>query len=146
MSNKEYKDLIKQILPKNTSYKKIVISFIIGGLIGVLAQLLVNFYLLFDGINKNTACNLMMITFIFLSSLFTALGFFDDLVSKAGAGLIIPITGFSHSTTSSALEYRKEGLVYGIGSNVFKLSGTVILYGIVSAYTFGIIRYVMFGG
>ena len=78
--------------------------------------------------------------------MFTALGFFDKLVNFARCGLIIPITGFAHSMTSSAMEYRKEGLVTGIGMNIFKLSGTVILYGVVSAYIFGIIRYVIFGG
>ena len=88
----------------------------------------------------------MMVTLIFVSSLLTAFGFFDNLVSKAEAGLIVPITGFSHSTTSSAMEYRKEGLVYGIGANIFKLSGSVILYGTVSACIFGLIRYIIFGG
>ena len=146
MSNSEYKSLIKKVLPKSNILKKACISFLVGGFIGVLAQVLVNFYTSFDGISKNNACNLMMVTIIFFSSLFTALGFFDDLVFKAGAGLIIPITGFSHSTTSSALEYRKEGLVYGIGANIFKLSGSVILYGVVSAYVFAIIRYILFGG
>ena len=88
----------------------------------------------------------MMITLIFISSLLTGLGVFDKLVTLCGAGLIIPITGFAHSTTSSAMEYRKEGLVNGIGSNIFKLSGTVILYGVISSYIFGIIRYIIFGG
>lgn len=88
----------------------------------------------------------MMVTFIFISSLLTGLGIFDKLVTKFGAGLIIPITGFSHSMTSSAMEYRKEGMVTGIGMNIFKLSGTVILYGVVSAYIFGIIRFIIFGG
>ena len=146
MNKDKYKKLTKEILPKNTSIKKIVISFVVGGLIGVLGQLLVFFYSSFEGISKTEAGNLMMVTLIFFASLFTTLGFFDDLVTKAGAGLIVPITGFSHSTTSSAMEYRKEGLVYGIGANIFKLSGSVILYGIVSAYVFGIIRFVFFGG
>ena len=70
---------------------------------------------------------------------------FDKLVTMFGAGLIVPITGFSHSTPSSALEYKKEGLVNGIGSNIFKLSGTVILYGIVSAYIVGIIKIIIGG-
>ena len=88
----------------------------------------------------------MIITLIFISSLLTGLGVFDKLVTMFGAGLIIPITGFAHSTTSSAMEYRKEGLVSGIGSNIFKLSGTVLMFGVVSAYIFGIIRLIIFGG
>lgn len=145
MDKEKYSKLTKAILPK-TNIKKIIIAFISGGMIGLLAEVLVNIYLGIDGISKIEASNLMMVTFIFFSSLFTALGFFDDLVTKYGAGLIIPITGFSHSTTSSAIEYRKEGLVYGIGANIFKLSGSVILYGVVSAYIFGIIRFIIFGG
>ena len=146
MNKDKYKKMTKEILPSNTNIKKFVIAFLVGGLIGVLAQGLVCFYSSFQGISKTEAGNLMMVTFIFVSGLFTGIGFFDYLVCKFGAGLIIPITGFSHSTTSSAIEYRKEGLVYGIGANIFKLSGSVILYGIVSAYIFGIIRYVIFGG
>ena len=129
-----------------TGLSKLIIAFIVGGIVGVIGQLLITFYSSFESISESTASNLMMVTLIFLSSLFTGLGFFDHLVSKFGAGLIVPITGFSHSTTSSAMEYRKEGLVYGIGSNIFKLSGSVILYGVVSAYIFGIIRYIIFGG
>jgi len=146
MSEKEYKELTKRIIPSSFKLKKLIIAFIVGGIVGVIGQLLITFYSSFESISESTASNLMMVTLIFLSSLFTGLGFFDHLVSKFGAGLIVPITGFSHSTTSSAMEYRKEGLVYGIGSNIFKLSGSVILYGVVSAYIFGIIRYIIFGG
>ena len=83
---------------------------------------------------------------MFLSCLFTAIGFFDNWVSKAGAGLFVPISGFAHATTSSALEYKREGLVMGIGANIFKLSGSVILYGVIAAYVFGIVRFMFFGG
>ena len=83
----------------------------------------------------------MMITLIFFSCFFTALGFFDNLVTKCGAGLFLPITGFAHATVSSAMEDRKEGLVFGIGSNIFKMSGSVILYGVVSSYICALIKY-----
>ena len=146
MDKRTYKDLIKKYLPKSTNIRSLIISFVVGGIIGLLAQFLVDFYSSFNEINVIEASNLMMVTFIFISSLLTALGFFDKLVTKFSAGLIIPITGFSHSMTSSAMEYRKEGFVTGIGMNIFKLAGTVILYGVVSAYIFGIIRFVLFGG
>ena len=87
----------------------------------------------------------MLITFIFLGCLFTALGFFDKWVTFAKCGLIIPITGFAHSIMSAALEFRKEGFVTGIGANMLKLAGTVIIYGIVSAYVFGILRLILGG-
>ena len=83
---------------------------------------------------------------IFLSSLFTALGFFDNWVSVCKCGLIIPITGFAHAMMSATLEYRKEGMITGIGANMFKLAGSVIVFGVVSAYVFGLIRLLIFGG
>jgi len=141
----EYKRLVNKHIPK-PNIKVYILSFFIGGLIGVIGQLLINMFLLFDSVSKQLAGNLMMISLIFIASFLTGLGIFDKLVTKFSAGLIIPITGFAHSMTSSAMEYRKEGLVTGIGMNIFKLAGTVILYGIVSAYIFGIIRYIIFGG
>ena len=87
----------------------------------------------------------MIVTLIFISSLFTALGFFDKIIEKVRCGIIIPITGFAHAMTSAALEYRKEGFVLGLGSNIFKLTGSVILYGVISAYIFGLIRLFVIG-
>ena len=146
MEKEKYKKLTNKYKPKENKIKNMIKAFISGGLIGLFGQLLICFYSSFESISKNEAASLMMVTIIFLSCLFTALGFFDNWVSKLGAGLFVPITGFAHATTSSALEYKKEGFVFGIGSNIFKLSGSVILYGIVSAYIFGIIRYIFFGG
>ncbi len=88
----------------------------------------------------------MIMTLVFIACLFTAFGFFDNWVAFAKCGLIIPITGFAHSMTSSGMEYRKEGPIYGVGSNVFKLAGSVIFYGVVSAWTFGMIRLLIMGG
>ena len=88
----------------------------------------------------------MIVTLIFVGCLLTCLGFFDSAVKWAGAGLIVPITGFAHSMTSAAMEYRKEGLILGIGANIFKLAGSVILYGVVSAYIFGFLRLIIMGG
>ncbi len=146
MQKDKYNELIKKHTPKENKMKNMIIAFIVGGLIGLFGQLLITFYSSFNEISKDEAASLMMVTIIFLSCLFTALGFFDNWVSKAGAGLFIPISGFAHATTSAALEYKREGFVFGIGSNIFKLSGSVILYGVISAYVFGIIRFVFFGG
>jgi stage V sporulation protein AC len=96
--------------------------------------------------SRSDSSTLMIVVFIFLASLFTALGFFDNLVSFFRCGLIIPITGFAHSIMSAALDYKKEGPIYGVGSNVFKLAGSVIYYGVVSAAVFGVIRFILFGG
>ena len=95
--------------------------------------------------SRSDSSTLMIVVFIFLASLFTALGFFDNLVSYFRCGLIIPITGFAHSMTSSSLDYKNEGPIYGIGSNMFKLAGSVIIYGVVAAWFFGMIRYLIGG-
>ena len=97
-------------------------------------------------IPRKEAGVVVILTLIVIASILTALGIFDSWVSKLKCALIIPITGFAHSMTSAALEYRKEGLVLGIGANIFKLAGTVILYGIVSVYVFGILRIIILGG
>ena len=88
----------------------------------------------------------MIITLIFIGCLLTCLGFFDKWVNFAKAGLIIPITGFAHAMMSAALDYRREGMVTGIGASMFKLAGSVIIFGVVSAYVFGLIRILLFGG
>ena len=145
MDNKEYLKLVKKHTPKENILKNIFISFIFGGMVGLLGNLLVNIYSCIFNISSNDGAILMIITLIFISCLFTALGFFDKWVSFARCGLIIPITGFAHAMMSSALEYRKEGFVTGIGTNMFKLAGSVIVFGICSAFIFGLIKFIIIG-
>ena len=94
---------------------------------------------------RSMAGTYIILIMIFLASFCTALGFFDKLVSKFKCGLLIPITGFAHSIASSILDYKNEGFIYGFGSNVFKLAGSVLLYGIVAAVTMAMIRYLLGG-
>ena len=121
------------------------VSFISGGSLGFLAEVIIELFCRYFSFSRADASTIMLVLFIFVASLFTALGFFDKWVSTFKCGLLIPITGFAHSMTSSALDYRNEGPIYGIGSNMFKLAGNVILYGIVSAWFFGTIRYLLGG-
>ncbi len=146
MNKERYKELTSKIVPEENKTKNGIIAFLTGGLIGFLGQVIVT--ILENNLNvaHKDATTIMIVILIFLASLSTAMGFFDNLVSKARAGLIVPITGFAHAMTSSMIDYKKEGLVTGIGSNAFKLTGSVILYGVLSAYVFGIVRYLFFGG
>ena len=146
MEKTDYKKIVDKYKAKENRVKNGIVAFVVGGLIGVLAEFLIQIYSYFLDISTRDASVFMIVTLIFVSSLFTALGFFDKIVTFARCGLIIPITGFAHSMTSAGLKYKKEGLVYGIGSNIFKLAGSVILYGVVSAWFFGMIRYFLFGG
>lgn len=146
MNKEGYKELTSKIVPEENKTKNGIIAFLTGGLIGFLGQVIVTILENNFNVAHKDATTIMIVILIFLASLFTAIGFFDNLVSKARAGLIVPITGFAHAMTSSMIDYKKEGLVTGIGSNAFKLTGSVILYGVLSAYVFGIVRYLFFGG
>lgn len=142
MENTKYKKIVEKHKPNENKTKYAIVAFLVGGLVGLLGEILIRVYIALFSISRNDASTYMLVTFIFLASLMTALGFFDKLVTKAKAGLLIPITGFAHSMTSAALDYKNEGPIYGVGSNVFKLAGSVIFYGVVSAWFFGIIRYI----
>lgn len=146
MNKERYKELTSKIVPEENKTKNGIIAFLTGGVIGFLGQVIVTVLENNFNVAHKDATTIMIVILIFLASLSTAMGFFDNLVSKARAGLIVPITGFAHAMTSSMIDYKKEGLVTGIGSNAFKLTGSVILYGVLSAYVFGIVRYLFFGG
>lgn len=146
MEKNKYKSLIDKYTPKENRLYNSLIAFIIGGLMGVLGQLLIDLYSYLLSVPSKQAAVFMIITLIFLSCLFTSLGFFDKVVNFAKCGLIIPITGFAHSMMSATLEYKREGIVTGMGANMFKLAGTVIMSGVVSAYFFGLLRVLIMGG
>ena len=146
MEKKEYKKIVDRHKPKETRVQNAIISFLVGGLVGLIGQGLIDFYANWLEISTKDASVFMIVTLVFIASLFTALGFFDKWVTFARCGLIIPITGFAHSMTSAGIEYKKEGPIYGLGSNIFKLAGSVILYGVVSAWFFGLLRLIIMGG
>jgi stage V sporulation protein AC len=146
MEKKMYDEIVKKHAPKEDRLKNESIAFLVGGLMGVLGQFLLEVYSYYLNIPTKEAGTFMIITLIFIGCLFTCFGFFDNIVKFCGAGLIVPITGFAHSMMSAALDYRKEGMINGLGANMFKLAGSVIVFGVVSAYIFGLIRLVLFEG
>ena len=146
MNSKIYKEIVDKNTPKEDSLKSAIISFLVGGLLGFLSELLLRGDCLWFVLPRKEAGVLVILTLIVIASILTATGVFDLLVSKFKMALIIPITGFAHSMSSAALEYKNEGLVLGIGANIFKLAGTVILFGVVSVYLFGIVRLLIMGG
>lgn len=125
-----YQELVDSVTPKENKWKNMIIAFVSGGVMGLLSELLVS---VFD-------VNIMLIIWIVLASILTGMGVFDDFVDKFKMGVIIPITGFSHSVTSSSIDYKSEGLITGIGSNYMKLAGSVILYGIVTSTVLALLR------
>ena len=145
MKEKEYLELVKEYTPSPNYFKNESVSFLVGGLMGLGSEFLLEWYQVLFHMPRKESGVLVILTLILVASFLTALGFFDVLVSKVKSGLIIPITGFAHSMTSAALEYRSEGFVLGIGASIFKLAGSVILYGVVAVYFFGLIRLVLLG-
>ena len=140
-----YKEIADLHKAKENKLGNCFISFICGGVMGFLSELIIECLINWFGLTRTISSTYMIIIFIFISCLFTALGFFDKLVTKFKCGLIIPITGFAHSVMSSSLDAKNEGFIYGIGSNMFKLAGSVIVYGIVSAFILALIRYLIGG-
>lgn len=146
MDKKKYQKIVDKHKATESRGLNLLIAFVVGGIVGALGQFLIEFYSYYLNISTKDASVFMIVTLIFFATLFTAFGFFDKWVTFAKCGLIIPITGFAHSMASAGIEYKKDGPIYGLGSNLFKLSGSVILYGIVSAWAFGLIRYLLLGG
>lgn len=146
MDKKIYKKIADMHKAEENRVGNAITAFVVGGIVGLLGEAIIEGLCCISHISRTDASTYMIIIMIFVASLSTALGFFDKLVTKFKAGLLIPITGFAHSMTSAALDYRKEGPIYGLGSNIFKLAGSVILYGIVSAWFFGMIRFLIGGG
>ena len=138
MNNEEYEKIIKKYIKEDNIFKNMIIAFISGGLIGMLGEfltkVLLNYYELKD------AYLMVFIIFIIIGSLLTGFGVFDKVLSICKCGLIVPSTGFANTMTSSAMDARSEGFIKGIGSSIFKLTGSIILYGIIFGIIFGYIR------
>ena len=143
MKSTRYNKVADKHKAKEARLMNALVAFLSGGVVGFLGELIIEIICKVSTLSRENASTIMIVIFILFASLSTALGFFDNLVKKFRCGLLIPITGFAHSMTSSALDYRGEGFIYGIGANLFKLAGSVILYGVVSAWFFGTIRYLI---
>lgn len=146
MEKERYKRIVDKYTPKEDRLKNVLISFFVGGIMGLIGQALVDIYSYCFNIPTKEASVFMIVTLIFVGCLLTCFGWFDKLVNFAKCGLIVPITGFAHAMMSAALEYRREGMVTGIGANMLKLAGSVIIFGVVSAWGFGLIRMLIMGG
>lgn len=145
MDKKSYAKLVKELSPKEPKLKNAIIAFVIGGLIGIFTEAVASFIMYSFALSKTDSYIWTMILTIFIVVLLTALGKFDNVVSKIKCGLIIPTTGFAHSVASCALDYKKDGLITGLGSNFFKLAGSVILFGIISSFILVVIEVIIHG-
>lgn len=140
---KEYQLLAKSKEPGRPLLANCVKAFLAGGFICVLGQAISLFYTTFFDFTERTASDPTAATLIFLAAMLTGLGVYDHIAQWAGAGTAVPVTGFSNAIASAAIEHRSEGFVLGVGGNMFKLAGPVIVYGVVSAFFVSLIRYII---
>ena len=142
MTNQEYERLVNAKAKPSPMGKNLLWAFLVGGAISVLGQGLLDLYAGW-GLDQDQAGTAVSVTLIFLSALFTGLGWFDKLAKHAGAGTLVPITGFANAMVSPALEFKSEGLILGTGARLFTVAGPVLAYGIGASVIYGLILWVM---
>lgn len=132
--------MTREKTPSSPTFKNTLFAFVIGGLICVVGQLISNWYKTL-GLDKEAVSALTAATMVFLGAFFTGVGLYDKLAKVAGAGSLVPITGFANSIVSPAMEFKSEGLIMGIGAKMFVIAGPVLVYGITASVIYGIILY-----
>ena len=140
--NQEYNDYVKQVTPKHNLPKNMAAAFLVGGSICLIGQGILNFcrYLGMDTETSASWCSLIL---VFGSVVLTGLNIYPKLAKFAGAGTLVPITGFANSVAAPAVEFQKEGQVFGIGCKIFTIAGPVILYGIFSSWVLGLLYWIL---
>lgn len=136
-----YDKQVKKYHPKTNYLFNCLKAFLVGGVICAIGEGIQNIYISYFDFTKETAGNPTVATLILISVILTGFGVYDKIGQFAGAGSAVPVTGFANTMASAAIEHRSEGLVLGIATNMFKLAGNVIVFGVVAAYVVGLIRY-----
>lgn len=140
MNKKEYTEYVKKKTKKSPIYKNCAFAFLIGGTICALGQGLKGIYSYLTGDEKITSA-LVCISLIFLSALLTGIGVYDNIARFAGAGTLVPITGFANAVSSAAIDNKSEGYILGVGAKMFIIAGPVIVFGLFSGAVYGVIYY-----
>lgn len=142
ISNKQYDEMVKKASPNSPIVLDCIKAFLIGGAICCFGQLL--FYIFRkSGMSLDESCSLVSIALIIITAILTGIGVFDKIAKHAGAGTIVPITGFANSVVSPAMEFKSEGFIMGTGASIFKVAGPVILYGTTAASVYGLIYFIV---
>ena len=138
MTAKEFQKAAEKAIPLSKSYKNIPMAFLSGGALCALGQFIINFALSF-GLEKDVASTCGSISLIILSAVLTGLNVYDSIAKHAGAGTLVPITGFANSMVSPAMEFKSEGYILGLGAKMFSIAGPVLVYGISASVIYGLI-------
>lgn len=141
MQKEEYKKLTEKTTRNSTVFKDCLGAFLIGGLICVIGQAILNLYTQVFMIDEETARILESVTLVFLSALFTGIGLYDSIAKIGGAGTLVPITGFANAVVSPAMEFKAEGLILGMAPKMFIIAGPVIVFGVFASVVYGIVYY-----
>ena len=144
MTQKQYAKMVKEVCPKSPLWKDCICAFVIGGLICTLGQGLTELYGSI-GLPKQDAGTAASMTLVALSALLTGLSLYDDIARVAGAGTLVPITGFANAVVSAAIEFKTEGRILGTGAKMFTIAGPVIVYGTLSAVVYGGVLWLLGG-
>ncbi len=142
LDSKSYKKYAKERAKKSPLVKDSLMAFLIGGAICMLGQAIMIIYKAV-GVPDDMAKSLVPVTLIFLAALFTGIGIFDNLAKIAGAGTLVPITGFANAVVSPAIDNKSEGFIMGVGAKMFVVAGPVIVYGIISSVLYGVVYYIV---
>lgn len=142
VKQQKYNAYVKDVTPTHNWFTNVCKAFLIGGIICAIGQGFLNLYKAM-GFNQEVAALYNIVTLVGLSALFTGLGWYAKLAKFGGAGTLVPITGFANSVAAPAIEFKKEGQVFGIGCKIFNIAGPVILYGILCSWVFGVIYYIL---
>ena len=140
MDEQRYQTIEQQITPKTPLALNLLKAFLVGGTICAIGQAVTYFYIIFFDFTEQTAGNPTVATMILFAMILTGFGLYRKLGQFAGAGSAVPVTGFGNAVISAAIEHKSEGLVLGVGSNMFKLAGSVILFGVVSAFFVALVK------
>ena len=141
MTEKEYGKLIEDMSPKSPMWKDCLMAFVVGGLICTLGQVFMNWYQNM-GLGEKDAGTAVSMTLVALSALFTGLSLYDNLAKHAGAGTLVPITGFANAIAAPAVEFKTEGFILGVGAKMFTIAGPVIVYGVSASVVYGLIYWI----
>jgi len=141
MTEREYGKLVKKMMPKSPIVKDCVWAFVIGGLICTIGQLFMNGYTAI-GLDKTNAGTAASMSLVVLSALLTGLSLYDNIAKHAGAGTLVPITGFANAIAAPAVEFKTEGFIQGVGAKMFTIAGPVIVYGVSASVVYGLIYWI----
>ena len=141
MTEKRYGELVKDLSPKSPVAKDCAMAFLFGGGICVLGQFFINWYAQL-GLDKQSASGAASMSLVCIAALLTGLGVFDDIAKHAGAGTLVPITGFANSVAAPAVEFKTEGMILGTAAKMFNIAGPVIVYGVSASVVYGVIYWI----